>query len=163
VRSAFLMLLLILFQPFKGIGADRYLPAESDPKLEIKGIAVPKDRSQPLDVTFELAAQGRRNGPVAISQQQLSLHISTKDEPYLFVSDLQFPKSTPSVFVVEPGKPTKLSAKSSSDRFHDNRPWSALPPGKYRVRVYINSGKSLEFDYQWLGSTYSADFELTVE
>lgn len=142
--------------------AERLLPPESTPVLRIKKVTVPDDRTRPLSVTFEMAARG--TGAFTVAQQQFSLHISTPRQPYLFVSDLQFSNSAPPrLFAIEPHTAATLTVTSSTNR--DGvlpHIWSALKPGKYSVRVYINGGKTRDFDYQWLGQTYSDEYELTI-
>jgi hypothetical protein len=142
-------------------GAETFLGTNSEPVLRITKVTIPKERKQPLEITFEFTAEGK--GPVALSQEQFSLHIFNSDQPYLFVSEMLFPKGSARVFVVHPDKPVTLSAKSAKNRFGDHGTWSDLSPGKYKLQIYANSGKLREFDYQWLGQTYSPEAALTIE
>lgn len=161
-RSTLLSVVVTL--AFTGIvsGSDQqFKAATANPKLRIEKLTVPQDRSKPLQIRFTLSANGE--GSFAISQQQLSLHISTAEEPYVFISDLVFPKDSAKQFTVASKTPTTISASSASNRFGKRLGWNSLKPGKYKVRVYVNAGKEQKFDYQWLGQAYSDDFELVVE
>jgi hypothetical protein len=100
--------------------------------------------------------------PIAVSQDQITVHISSERDPYLFVGHASFAADAPRIFVAAPQKPITLSFTADRD-YSNGRRWSQLPPGRYRIRVYINSGKSLTFDYQWLGQTYSDDYVLDLQ
>src|SRR5262245_40773356 len=115
MRCAVLIGFCLVVSSTATVEAEPYVPTQGNPMLLIQQVTLHNHRSQPLGITFELAADGK--GPVAVSQKQLSLHISTHDKPYLFISDLRFPNKSPDVFVVTSTKPATLSAKSSDDRF----------------------------------------------
>lgn len=155
-----LLLTLSVLSASAILAAQRLLPPESTPTLHIKTVTIPADRTQPLSVTFEMAARG--TGAVTVAQQQFSLHISTRSQPYLFVSDLQFTTNAARLFTFEPHVAATLTVTSSTNRHGVPVTWSALKPGRYSARVYINGGKTREFDYQWLGQTYSDDYEITI-
>jgi len=143
------------------VAGDSYLTTESHPRLRIRSVQKPEKKSRPLEVTVELASEGKT--AVAVSREQFSVHIYTDQQPYLFVGDASFPTNAPRVFAVMPQKPSTLSVSASTNRLGDGKRWSDLPPGSYTLRIYINSGKRREFDYQWLGQTYSDDYKLVIK
>jgi len=140
---------------------DGFLLTASHPRLRIKSVTAQRQRSQPLQVTLELAADGKT--PVAVAQEQFSVHIYTANKPFLFDGDAAFEASAPKVFTVSPQKPSTLTLTTSTDRFGRRKHWDDLPHGSYTLRVYLNSGKDVTFDYKWLGQTYSDDYKLVVK
>jgi hypothetical protein len=100
---------------------------------------------------------------VALSQEQITVSIQTENEPYLFQGKPTFPKDAPNIFTVTATKSTTLSFAVSTNEFGHHEHWSKLPKGRYKLRVYVNSGKTREFDYQWLGQTYSDSYNLKID
>ena len=152
------------------LAADRYVNAESYPRLRVKSVTVPQARSQPLQIAFEIASVGKT--PVAISQKQFSVWVFAAEQPVLsvlFVGLPVFPANSPQVFRISPDKPMPLTVTVSTNSLpvadHPDRPshWGDLPAGSYTLRVYVNSDKVREFDYQWLGQTYSDDYKLVIK
>jgi hypothetical protein len=134
---------------------------DSYPELHITSVTKPHDRSKPLEISFSLAAVGGST-PVAVSQEQFSIHIMTPERLSEFEGNALFPSDAPRIFTVLPSRPLALSATTLTDRFN-SRGWSSLPPGRYTVRVYINSDKQRQFDYQWLGQNYSDDYPFDIQ
>ena len=60
-RTLVISLLVLATAAF---AADRFREPKSHPEMSIKIVMVPKDRSRPLQVLFELAAEGKT--PVAV-------------------------------------------------------------------------------------------------
>jgi hypothetical protein len=158
-RLRTLLIVLALGPPV--VAADRYLTTDSDPRLRIQSVEMPERKSEALTITLELGAKGK--APVALSQEQFSIHICTDEQPYRFVCDATFAANVPRVLLVTPEKASLLSVGTSTNRAKRSERWADLPPGKYTIRVYINSGKEREFDYQWLGQTYSDSYTLVIK
>ena len=156
-----LAITLLSFAVATLLAADSYLKTESHPRLRIKSVQKPEKKSQPLELALELSCEGKTM--VAVSQEQFSIHIYTDQQPYLFVGDASFPTNAPRVFTVKPQKSSTLSVTTSTNHLRDGKSWSDLPPGIYTLRVYIGSGKTPQFDYQWLGQTYSDDYKLVIK
>jgi hypothetical protein len=141
--------------------ADRFLSTASSPRLHIKSVKKPTKPNQPLELSVEMTADGTTS--VALSQEQIAVSIHAENEPYLFQGKPTFPKDTPNIFTVAPTKPATLSFTVSINEYGRHEHWSKLPKGNYTLRVYVNSGKSAEFDYQWLGQTYSDTYKLKID
>jgi hypothetical protein len=137
---------------------ERFRAPEGFPRLRIKSVATPKEKSRPLELTVELTADGKT--PVSVSREQFSVHIS----PYpSFIADAIFPTNAPQVFTVPSQKSVSFTLSVSTNRFDRGERWSELRPGKHTIQVYLNSGKSREFDYQFLGQTYSDSHEIEIK
>lgn len=141
--------------------ADDFANADGIPTLRITSVKTGDKKSQPLEVSFELSTDGKT--PIALAQSQFSAQIFAKDKTCPFTGDVTFTSNDPKVLKVLPGQPITVSPQTSTNRFGTNEFWDALPPGSYILRIYINSGKSQEFDYQWLGQTYSNDHTLLIK
>lgn len=139
---------------------ERFLITSSSPLLRIKSVKKPSKPNQPLELLVELNSDGATS--VAISQEQITVCIYTENQPYLFRGKPVFPKDAPNIFTVTPTKPSTLSFTVSTNDSGSHEHWSKLPKGNYMLRVYVNSGKSTEFDYQWIGQTYSDDFKIKI-
>jgi len=137
----------------------RHVNAESSPRLRIKSVAIPQERSLPLRITLELAADG--DTTIAVSQQQFSVQLFTDEQLAAFISNASFATNAPLILRVSPHEPVTIILTTSADRF-TRRLWSDVPPGKYLLRVYINSSKRRQFDSQWLGQTHSDGYKLEV-
>ena len=147
-----------LYKPAKPL-----LPTDGTPHLRIKSVTVPKNRKEPLQVTFDLSTDGKT--PLALSRRQLAVRLFSAKR-CVFATDGEFADKLPSVIVVQPGKATTLTMivsestpvpgqfnerapgescddlPSDSDLFHGvsgdqlaDRRWSNLPPAKYVLRV----------------------------
>ena len=133
--------------------AGEFLAKEADPKITIKSVGPDPDNPKLLSVSVTMEAIG--HGPVALAQDQFSVSISTQNEPYLFSSDAIFPATTAKTIKIEPDNPLTVTIKVDKNRFGMKESWSALQKGVYELQIRVNSGKSRDFDYQWLGQTYS--------
>jgi hypothetical protein len=136
-----------------------YRNPDGYPALRIKAVKSPQHGS--LQIDLEIAAKGKT--PIALSQKQFSIHISTDQAPFRFISPALFPTNAPQVFTIDPKAPTTITVDTSTNRLGSGERLSDLPAGKYTVRVYVNSERAKEFDYQWRGQTYSDDYSLVVK
>jgi hypothetical protein len=141
---------------------DRYSPSDGFPKLHIVSVTVPHDRSKELTISAEFRAGGK--SPMALSQEQFSIYIYTgSEEVEQFQCDALFPAGAGRIFTAAPGEKIDLTMTTSAHRFGVHQRWNALPPGKYLLRIQINSGKRAEFDYQFLGSSPSEEVRLVLK
>jgi hypothetical protein len=129
--------------------ADRFLSPVSYPRLRIKSATTPITRPELMRVRLELSAEGK--GPVALSQEQFVITVSPY--PYVYVKPT-FETNAPRVFTIGPDKPLTVSCTV---------PTAAFKPGKQRFDVGIGSGKTREFDYQYLGQGHSENYEIEVK
>ena len=135
----------------------QYLKTDSTPRLVIKSVAVPEDRSKPLQVELEVTAIGKK--PVAISRYDFNVHLVGGSIPASQPLVGHFlPKATPEVIVVTPDKPFLLPISVVTGR------WSA---GDYTLRIWIGDFKTREpqeFDYEWEGKEYwSKEYKFVVK
>ncbi len=136
------------------------LPTTSYPLLQIKKVQILQDKSQPLQLILELIDKGK--APLALSQDQFSIHIFTQESPYLLTGNVAFSREVPEIIKLNPQETVALNCKAPGDRFR-SACWGDLKPGLYTLRIYINSTKSRKFDYQWLGQTSSDDYQLEIK
>lgn len=130
----------------------KYLKTDSSPRLHIKSVAVPKDHSQPLQVTFELSADGKK--PVAILQRDFYVELTGGNIPPCTGFGYSLPEGTPQTIVVSPDKPIALKYCIPVDVV------GRLSAGEYAVRVQIGGVKGREdqcLDYEWEGVKHSSD------
>jgi hypothetical protein len=137
-----------------------YRETKSYPHLQIKSVKG-EHQQKPLQVTLEIAADGPT--PLALSQDQFSVHIDDSQRPYYFVGKALFTKDAPKVFKILPEKPVMVALTTSTNKFGHGEYWNDLPSGTYSLTVRINSGKSQRFDYQWLGENCSDGFKLVIK
>ncbi len=138
-----------------------YLKPDSSPVLRIEAVVTPAQKSDPLKLSVQLETNGTT--PIAFSQDQLTVRISTTRKPYLFACDAVFAANEQQVFTIEPEQPLVVSFFTSANRFGNHERWSELPRGQYQLRVDLGGPKDRKFDYQWSGRTYSGDFLLTIQ
>jgi hypothetical protein len=143
------------------VGQKGYRGTNSYPRLSITAVSIPADKSKPLKITVILQCVGRT--PIALSRDQFSVHISARNDPLIFLSDAIFPANAAKTFILAPNEHLTLNIEAFKDRFDRNKRWSKLPRGKYTLKVYINSSKTPDFDYQWLGQTYSNGYILEIK
>jgi hypothetical protein len=139
----------------------QHIKSDSIPRLRIRSVVVPKQDSEPLQVTFDLSAEGK--SPVAARQWNFKLFCTIADRSPIWVS-LVFPKGTPDPIIVRPGKPMTFTVTTKSAPIPD-RTWSSLPTGKYRLHVGIWKWKPgpQSFDYEWMGrGARSDEYKLVV-
>ena len=151
------LLLLVLTAESREVRRTRSCPC-----LKILSVAIPSANTNSLVVHLRLTvAQG--NEPVAVSADWLTINISKPDDEWtmLFDGHAAFVGMTNSTVVISPSCTNDVKLTTNADRFTGRR-WADLPSGRYRMRVYLNSSKTPDYDYQWLGQTYSPgyDFEL---
>lgn len=139
-----------------------YLATKSYPRLRLISVDEPQQRSQPLQVTLEVAAVGKT--PLTLSQDQFSVHIdSHQPESFLFIGRSFFEKKEPKIFKISPQKPITLTLTTFTNDLGGGEYWNKLPHGSYLLRVYITGGKEQQFDYQWRGQDYSDDYKLVIK
>ncbi len=138
-----------------------FLKTDSSPRLRIMSVAVPEDRSEPLQVEFELAATGKK--PVAILQS--NFHVDLRGDNLLPGQGFgyPFPEGTPKIVIVSPGKPAvfKLSVPVVDAV-------GRLSSGKYTLRLRIQEFRGgrqpQSYDYEWEGREHhSNDFKFVIE
>ena len=130
------------------------------PSIVIESIKAPKTAGAPLEIVFLLAAGGA--SPIAIAQKDFEVSISNEANPYLFAAKPLFPDDSPKFFIAQPGLSLLLRATALSDKADERKTWQSLPPGEYNLQIFAFGGKSLEFDYQWRGQTYSEARKLII-
>jgi hypothetical protein len=137
-----------------------YLSRHAWPKLTIKSVVAPKEKTQPLQLTFELASVGKT--PVAVAENQFTVVIAKWR--WFFEGKLSLTNTTSKILTVHPDKPLTVSAlvfltEAEAEKKH----WIDLAPGKYRAQIYVNSGKTQQFDYQYMGQNFSDQYEFEVK
>lgn len=130
-------------------GQRQYREAKSVPDLSVSAVQIPDDKSKPLEIALVFRRVGRN--PVALSQEQFSVSIFNKDEKEVFFGKPIFPSDVPKVFTLARKKSITLRFGVLENHLDQKKYWNALPSGNYILRVYINSSKMRNFDYQWLG------------
>ena len=127
------------------------LRSDSTPRVQVKSVTVPKDRAKPLQVTFELAADGKT--PVGLIQGQFHAYIMQGDSQ-AFTGTVQFPgTSVLDRVLVKPGSPITYTVTVPDETTILEGEWKGLDPGKYTLRVVIEGVglvKGMGFDYLWL-------------
>jgi hypothetical protein len=141
-------------------GPDRgYQKTDGAPRLQVKSVAVPEDRSQPLEIEFALAATGKK--PVAILQSDFRVQLTGGNIPPHTGFGFYFPEGTPQIVIVSPGKPALFKLHVPVETV------GPLSSGKYAVRIRIGSDKGREpprFDYEWEGVEHSSDeYKFVIE
>ena len=144
------------------------LRSDSTPRVQVKSVTVPKDRAKPLQVTFELAADGKT--PVGLIQGQFNAYIMQGDSQ-AFTGTVQFPARSVHRVLVKPGSPITYTVTAPDEGTIAEGEWKGLDPGKYTLRVVIEGVglvKGMGFDYLWLEGqprdrkVESNKFEFTV-
>ena len=141
-------------------GTASFKKPDSWPIMVIESVVVPTTPNSPLEIVFTLKAS--KTSPVAVAQSSFGVVISDKSHPWLFVATPNFPSEKEKVLIAQPGHPIHLKATALADNHDQKKTWYSLPAGEHEMRIYAWGGKSLEFDYQWLGQTYSDDYRLMI-
>ena len=156
------------------------LRSDSTPRVQVKSVTVPKDRAKPLQVTFELAADGKT--PVGLLEGQFGVKITRPGSRLAIGPDQlaegcirpEFPKGSfeaDGKILVKPGSPVVRTAKVPDELTISLGEWSGLEPGKYDVRIFIVGRgfmKGMGYDYMWHDGNIdeskveSKTFEFTV-
>lgn len=134
--------------------------APSSPQLTIKSIVKPAKRGEPLRIDLSVTTLG--STPVALSKSQFTIRIGTANKPGVWGSEIEFVDQKEEIIRVAPGTTKVVAIRTLADRSGAAQ-WDMLPPGRYEVRVYVNSGKSQEFADQWLGQAYSKEYPLEID
>jgi hypothetical protein len=145
----------------------KYLRPERLARMRIKSVAMPQDRLKPLQVTFELAADGEQ--PVLVSHRRFAVHLTAQGRSPESVPriDVSFAQGTPEPVAVSPGKPVVLTL-SVSDAMSNpitNGPWSKLPAGQYDLRVVIGTVElgGPTRGYYWEGVRFSDEYKVVIK
>jgi len=136
-----------------------YLSPDGWIRPRIKAVAITKERPQHLQVTFELVAVGKT--PVAVAQDQFGILISKRR--WYFDSGLSFTNGAPRIFTVSPD--TRLTINATvllTNKWDEKQRWIELSPGQYGAQIFIGSGKTRQFDYQWMGQMSSDRLEFEI-
>jgi len=142
--------------------SQKYLVTDSFPGLCIKAVNVAQDASKSLQISFELFADGKK--PLAVYQSQFSVHLARLNQPFEFCSgDILFPKETPQVITVLPGKPIIITVIAFANKDTDKL-WNSLPAGEYVLSIEIGGSKEQNYDYQWVSSPVDSDkYQLFIQ
>jgi hypothetical protein len=122
-----------------------HLETDSTPRLNIKSIKVTEDSSKPLQITFEISADGTL--PVAIRKLDFYLIINRKGESGHLNPEIIFPEGTPDYITVKPNNPITLTAYLPGDYLPEKK----FKEGEYIIQIALDAGKPSEqyIDYQW--------------
>ncbi len=126
------------------------LRSDSTPRVQVKSVTVPRDRAKPLQVTFELAADGKT--PVGLIQDQFHVYVIQGDSQ-AFTGTVQFPAHSVHRVLVKPESPITYTVSVPDEPTILEGGWKGLDPGKYTLQVIIEGGglwKGMGFDYLWL-------------
>jgi hypothetical protein len=138
----------------------QYLPTTSVPRLRIRSVTAPQNRSKPLVISIEFAAEGTT--PVVVDQSQFGIRLSVPGRRHPVFAEPSFPEETPRVITVQPGQPTTLTIRTSKNS--GGVPWGNGPSGDYRVRIDLGGMKAPVFDYQWVRSeVFSDEFKFAIK
>lgn len=132
----------------------QYAKTDSVPHLGIKSVVMPKDKSKPWQITFELTATGKK--PVAMSQGEFGVRVTRKAAPPLDICFyLLFPEQTPKVITVSPRKPMVFTVDVPPDAIPDD----VFSSGEYALQIVVSAGKRQKpsVDYEWEGIEHSSD------
>jgi len=144
----------------KAPATSSFRKTDSWPVMVIESVVMPTTSNGPLEIVFTLKAS--KMSPVAVAQHSFGVVISDESHPWQFVATPTFPSEKENVLIVQPGSSIHLKATALADNHDKKKTWYSLPAGEYKMRIYAWGGKSREFDYQWLGQTYSDDYKLTI-
>ena len=135
-------------------------PEQSWPELVVLDVSASEKTNAPLTVRFSIKSDGPT--PLVLEQSQITLHIKDGNDPYLFVAEPVFADNISDPIQVRPRQTVEFRAEISADRYDKTKTWDKLPNGRYVVQVYLNSGKEQNFEFQWLGQTYSKEFPIKL-
>jgi len=137
--------------------ARRYLRTDSTPRLRIRSVTVPEDGAKSLNVTFELAATGKK--PLAIAKRDFDGSLTRNNLDRDLECGVRFSEESPQIISVSPSKPIVLRVTVYFN--------ADLLSGEYVLRLRIGGGKGREpqsFDYEWEGQEYLSDnFKFVVK
>jgi hypothetical protein len=136
-----------------------FLRADSQPKIHVQNVIIPQRASDPLLVTFKIISTGKT--PVAIAQENIGFELWRPGIYSRKGGDLLFSNSVPRVVVVQPGSNVVINAMILTNA--QNEAWSVLGPGKYGLQISTGSGKTQNFDYEWMGQLHSDSYEFEVK
>jgi hypothetical protein len=92
----FFLLACLLTICVTATGQKHFRHTESYPRLRIKAVSIPQDGSDPLKIRVTLQCIG--STPLALSQDQFSVQISTQNDPMYFLAEAIFPAEAPKKF-----------------------------------------------------------------
>ena len=125
MKTLVTLTLVLLSSQHTGRAGD-FINPESSPRLTIKSVY--RNRSEPDLLSVVVQFSATKEGPVALTQDQVSIHITTADKPHLFVSDATFQKKAPKKLLIKPGSPVTYTLQVGKNRFGKKGSWKSLPP-----------------------------------
>ena len=143
------LIALLAFLVVVATVTDRYISPGSHPLLRIKSATTPVSKPAAVKITLEISAEGK--APVALSQDQFIITASVF--PYVQIEPT-FETNAPRILTISPGKPVTVSLLVST---------ATLKSGKYQLTVDTGSGKTRQFDYQYLGQAHSQNYEVEIK
>jgi hypothetical protein len=146
------------------------LKTDSNPRVTVKSVIVPKDRTKPLQVTFEIAADGKL--PLGLLFRQIDIRL-TLGKSVLWETPGVPPEDFEPIYLIKPGSPRTLTLEAPDENLLEDGDWEGLHSGKYAIQVVID-GQSVmageAFDYSWVNGHPRRDckvepkkFEFTVK
>ncbi len=146
------------------------LTTDSNPRVTVKSIMVPKERRKPLRVTVEIAAEGKLPlGLLSLGQFRVRL---TQGNSEVWETLAQPPDDFEDL-LIEPGSPRILTLTAPDEGTLESEEWHGFHSGKYAVQVVIDGQSVLKgeaFDYSWVNGrprrgckVESRKFEFTVK
>ena len=135
-----------------------YLSPDPAVKFQIKGVTVPTNLSQPLQVTFEMAATGKT--PIAVSQDHFAFVMWRPGNFSEESGDLLFSNTVPNILIAQSMSNITITATIASNDFHQS--WSHSGPGQYGMQIAIGSDKTRHFDYEYMGQRRSDPYLFAV-
>jgi hypothetical protein len=144
---------------------------DSNPRVTVKAVVVPKEHAKPLKVTFEIAAEGKL--PLGIWFNQIQVRL-TRGKSELWETLGQPPEDCEEFeYLIKPGSPRTFTVTAPDEGTLQNGEWNGLASGKYAVQVVIDGQTVLRgdaFDYSWINGRPRRDckveskkFEFTVK
>ena len=136
-------------------------PAEQSwPELSVLDVSPQGKANAPLKVRFSIKSDGAT--PLVLEQNQISVHLFDRNDHSLFLADAVFANHVPDPIKIGSGQTVEFLVGVSADRFDKTKTWDKLPDGRYVLKLYVNSGKEQDFEFQWLGQTYSNKFPIKL-
>jgi hypothetical protein len=149
------------------------LKTDSNPRVTVKSVVVPKDRTKPLRVTYEIAAEGKL--PVGLLFNQVGVRLTLGNSVLCETVGPFSDGCEEFIYLIKPGAPRSFTVTVPDDSTLDDGDWDGFHPGKdtYAVQAVIDGQSVLRadaFDYSWVNGRPRRDckveskkFEFTVK
>jgi hypothetical protein len=146
------------------VARPKFRPTTSMPRLTITSARLPEENSKPLTVTLEIAADGK-DDPIAVSRDRFTIFIFESDrKTQRYRGDADKSKKQSEWITIRPDEPQQLELTASAPDSDSKKRLSALPAGKYFVRVELHHGsKEQRHDYESLSDIRSKDFPMEIK